>query len=1280
MAAASPEAQALLERWRKETDFDERDELLHQMEQLGIFPEEQQGQYEIDGGLYPDLRDPSFLPKLLRKREFQESKQKSIKDSLAEGKDKCRSSEDFELSSVQRFVSRVLSPRTPYSSSLFYHGVGVGKTCAAITVCESYLEAYPGRKVYIVAPPNIQEGFRRTIFDMEGLTIGKGSVENSHRGCTGNIYLALTGMYMERDPKVIEAKVSKLIKSRYEFFGYTSFYNHIRRIMSNIPKSVSAQESETFKRTSLRTEFSNRAIIIDEAHNLRDIVSYAPAAAGVAAAAEEAEAEDAKDDISPQDTEDSKGGKKLTPYLQEVLRVSEGITLILMTATPMYNSYVEIVFLLNLLLLNDKFPTLNPEEIFDLKSEKFNDAMAGRQMLGRIASNYVSFMRGENPLTFPLRLEPQSEMRIKTWPKKTPKGTLIGANPLESLKERNRVSSLPCVGCTFSEQTEDLYKKKASEIVSSAEGLGITNMDLLIQAGNWIFPGEEGDDILDRIRQTGFDSTFVKEKRGMSTQFRCRDDLDASWLLEENLPAASGKCATVLKRVNNAKGVVFVYSRFVASGALAIAFALEANGYTPATGLPLFLDGNQGLEGRQCALCNRKEKGHGIVQAAEDPAKTQKHSFKPAKYVLLTGSMEISPDNASSINAARSSKNTMGEEVKVVIGSQIAGEGLDLRYVREVIVFDSWYHLNKLEQIIGRGIRNCSHAALDETMRNCTVTLLVNAYASSPELESIDMYSYRMALRKAITVGNVTRALKEYALDCSLNRDAIVVEELDALPVLYDSQGVKREDVSRNDTPLTSMCDWLEKCEYDCLYESLSKTKQMPMKVSLETQDSSTYDEYTARYQMNNLRKYIQDFFSDKEQGAITFDEIRNHFGTIPEPLLKTLMAEMVQKKEMKIRLQRDDKMENGRILYKNGFYVFQPDKIQDTSIPIAIRVAAIPMQRDHYEPKAIEKEKQEDVVAGIIGEEALKKIPEEGDDSEDLWNEVVKWAETIRSGVEVKKVPTDILTEVSKLKESAGIMKGQEERLEMIVWLYNHIRGNEEMRNVFADCVLDYFWDEFITHGTRRFLLNSVTNPVVKNVSKDMFWTLEGKTYVRFVKYNNEIEYLCVKDDGNTSECSRAVEEVLSKEVGEDPILRRPLNTTTTGYEYGFILYNPKKMRFVFKKGQPPASPGGGGGAGAGAKAGEKPKIGRGAECIISSATQKEAILLTKLGETLRQAGKGDFGLVPDPPQSQRIKNAHRICTVCNLVLRYMDRAKIQGKRWFYRPLEAKMYGHPLR
>jgi len=43
-------------------------------------------------------------------------------------------------------------------------------------------------------------------------------------------------------------------------------------------------------------------------------------------------------------------------------------------------------------------------------------------------------------------------------------------------------------------------------------------------------------------------------------------------------------------------------------------------------------------------------------------------------------------------------------------------------------------------------------------------------------------------------------------------------------------------------------------------------------------------------------------------------------------------------------------------------------------------------------------------------------------------------------------------------------------------------------------------------------------------------------------------------------------------------------------------------------------------------------------------------------------------------------IKNSVRVCTVSDLVLRYMDMVKADGKRWFYRALESKLHGHPLR
>jgi len=1234
-ATASPEAQALIERWRTETDMDVRDDILAQMEENKLFPVDDQNQWETDGGVYPDLNDPNFLPKLLRKREFQESKQKSVKESLATGEDKCRSSEDFELSAVQRFVSRVLSPRTPYNSFLLYHGVGVGKTCAAITVCESYLEAYPGRKVYIVAPPNIQEGFRRTIFDKEGLKIPKKG-RNSHRGCTGDIYLSLTNTYEEKDIKVIESRVAKAIRGRYEFFGYTSFYNHIRRLLMKIPPNT--QNLETLKRKILQTEFSNRCIIIDEAHNLRDTLS---------ATSSEAKDEDELDDLTPQDTAESKGGKRLTPYLKEVLEVSEGISLVLMTATPMYNSYTEIVFLLNLLLINDKFPTLDINDVFDQKAQTFNRERGGRALLGKLASSYISFMRGENPLTFPLRLEPSAEKKIAAWPRRVPSGQPI------SSEERARVSKLPCVGASFSPEVDSLYKAKVDEIISSAEGLGITNTDLLIQAGNWIFPSEtEGEDILSRVRQEGFDATFEKEKRGSIVQFRAAT---ADWLLVENLPKASAKCAALINTINEAKGVAFVYSRFVPSGALSIALALEANGYTNATRAPLLVNGNQRATGRQCALCAKGERGHGAVPADPEHG-IEAHSFKPAKYVLLTGSEELSPDNAAAINASRSSKNTNGEEVKVVIGSQIAGEGLDLRYVRNVLVFDSWYHLNKLEQIIGRGIRNCSHAALPEEKRNCTVTLLVNKYIDS-DMESIDMYSYRTALRKAIVVGNVTRVLKENAMDCTLNREAIIVDGLDPIDVI-DSQGQKRKGVNRNDVPLTAMCDWLDTCDYSCYFNSAEITANIP----LDKQDTSTYDEYTARFQMNTLRRYIENLFGVEEQMFVTFDSLALHFNTIPRPLLASLMEEMVQQKEFRLTL---DGEREGRLLHKNGFYVFQPDRIKDTRIPIAIRVARIPITRDEYMPRQIEQEVKAEVdLSKLMGNKVAKKVAAGNEDSEALWEHVLEWVELIRNGTAVD-TPVEILTEVSELRDSTGIFKAQKERIEMIMWIYENIKTHADVRSRFADCVIDYFWDEFITFGTKRELLNiGLDNPVIKATTKHMMWILEGETYIRMVNYENDIEYLCVKDK-KVEACSKAVSEVLAREVASDPLLKKSLDVRFTGFEYGFILFNPKKRKFVFKNGRPPGVGG---------------KVGRGSECAINSKIEHPMKLLEKFGETLRSVGMNDLGLNEDILSKRRIQNSIRICTVCDLVLRYMDKAAVKNKRWFYRPLEAKLYGHPLR
>jgi len=1284
MANVGPQIQEVFESWEQEKEAANKEKLLEELIGLGVFPgihhSLNKETYEKEGGLYPDLNnEKEFLQRLLPKQEFLDCRQESLKETKDKGIDKCRTTEDFEITPVQRFVSRLLSPRTPYKSALLFHGVGVGKTCAAITVAESYLKQYPGKKIYIVAPPNIQDGFRRTIFDLQGLRLATKMADANHRGCTGNTYLEITNTMRETKTDIIRDRVGKAIKSRYEFFGYTSFYNYIMNLVKAIPSGLSQEQITRKKLEIYRNEFSNRVIIIDEAHNLRDNPLE--------------DDTEAADDANPADTSESKAGKRLTPYLQEVLDVAEGTTLLLMTATPMYNSFVEIVFLLNLLLRNDNFKRLSPSEVFEVSGRSYTGEFkkavnqetrkvveVGSLVLGKIASQYISFVRGENPLTFPIRLKPDdAPTRVKVWPIFSPKYEDLREDP-----DRQKCVELPFVEGFFSETTEAIYRKQSGKFVRSSDGLGITTMDLLIQAGNWIFPGDPEDDFLDRIRQQGFDNTFSKEKRGNMIYFRnTNEERGASWLREDKLAEASGKCAVLLQRLNACKGVAFVYSRFVASGALTIALALEANGYTCGNRDFGFLgEGNQHPQGRQCALCTGHEGNHGTDPLAEP------HTFKPAKYVLLTGSEELSPNNSKYIDAARSPKNVNGEEVKVILGSQIAGEGLDLRYIREIFVFDGWYHLNKLEQVIGRGIRNCSHSALPETKRNCTVTLLVNAaYRKKqepdeqpksreeldPNQESIDMYSYRLALKKAIIMGKVTRVLKEFAIDCTLNQGVNQVKDLEDIPIMLDSQGKQIGPVPIRDVPLSSMCDWLEDCDFKCKFGDGQKIDITQIQ---SMTDTSTYDQYSARFQMKRIKTELQKIIAEGSP-FIKYEIIKDYnkdFKAIPEPLLKTLLQEIVDEKEIFTVPPKDpkdpkDKGLRGYIVLKNEYFVFQPERIKNTSIPIALRMAHLPIPKDRFPPPPPAEKKPT--------AESLEQVSSE-EDSEGVWDQALAWTRAMRIGnADTKEVPEELVEEVSKLQSSAGsLLNSQKERLQMILLLYKTIP--ERVRNDFADVVLEYIWDEYLTFATKKHLLSTKwTDPDIEKVSAnetDARWELEGNLYLRLLKDVTEnpkgksrgehpATYYISIEGGVAVPSSKAVIDELEKNSATDPLLRSPnqkINTKYTGFEYGFLVYNLKKRRFIFKTNEPPA-PG--------------KKISRGKECSNDSASVSYQISLFKrFAENLQKKGYPDFGL-----DKLEIKNSVRVCTVGDIILRYMNKVKLDGKRWFYRALEAKLHNHPL-
>ena len=120
-----------------------------------------------------------------------------------------------------------------------------------------------------------------------------------------------------------------------------------------------------------------------------------------------------------------------------------------------------------------------------------------------------------------------------------------------------------------------------------------------------------------------------------------------------------------------------------------------------------------------------------------------KSDTNKGNYISITSDNDLSGNYKELLKICTSFENRNGEKIKIIIGSNVASEGLDLKNIRSIHVIDPWYHLKRLEQIIGRGIRYCSHKDLLPEQNDTTVYL----YSAINE-NSIDLDIYRLAEKK----------------------------------------------------------------------------------------------------------------------------------------------------------------------------------------------------------------------------------------------------------------------------------------------------------------------------------------------------------------------------------------------------------------------------------------------------------------------------------------------------------------------------------------------------
>jgi superfamily II DNA or RNA helicase len=785
---------------------------------------------------YPELTDPNFNKIIFNKKEFNRNQSKLEQVSYDEIANKMCASEEFNLTQNQRFNKDFLSPMTPYNSLLLFHGVGVGKTCTAISIAEQYHDIYK-KKVLVILSSTLVDNFKKQLVDI----------------CTGTTYqdMILEKKNMPKD--VLNKQINKLINERYEFMGYTELSNYI-------------EELKKLKR--LNTVFSDRLIIIDEAHNIRDTFDK----------------------------------KKISRSFKDLLDNVRGVKLVLMTATPMFNSAKEIVGLINLVLRNDKRKELKMGDLFNK-----DGVFIGADRLQEAIRGYVSFMRGENPYSFPFRLFPSVNGDTNLL-KKYPTHDIYGK------KIQSTIKYLEITCSTMSDQQKKLYDKIKTmiEIPSDddedeEEDSQTHNLQKTLQISNIVYPGG-------LYGEKGLNECFRKNKAGKYVY----NDPTNNFLNGDKLDHYAPKIKRIIEYIKASQGLVFVYSRYYASGIIPLAIALEHAGFQK---------------------YNNKNIAELATGAAAAPA--------APTYIILSKNKDLSPNNTKEIQVAKM-KNS---PIKVVIVSKIGTEGIDFKRIREIHLLDPWFNLNRAEQIIGRGVRFCSHIDLPLKQRN--VTIYFHAAQYSEKEESVDLRVYRMAENKQRQIFDVERILKSNAVDCNLNKDVL------SFPVDKFQKSIKIEtsqqkvvDFAIGDKENSFICGF-GKCTTTC-QPNITSTKL----------DESTYD---SRFIVDDVvvyKKYVAAVFL--KGNYYTFEQILDalnaKYNVIDEDILLYTLQDMVERKHI---FNKDV-----YLIYRGNKYIVQQYKLSDVRMTLE--------ERDHVQKGQRAFVKLADLEAKTI--KVVDKPPKVGD------------------------------------------------------------------------------------------------------------------------------------------------------------------------------------------------------------------------------------------------------------------------------------------------------------
>lgn len=155
---------------------------------------------------------------------------------------------------------------------------------------------------------------------------------------------------------------------------------------------------------------------------------------------------------------------------------------------------------------------------------------------------------------------------------------------------------------------------------------------------------------------------------------------------------------------------------------------------------------------------------------------------------VYNGDWGIVPINITNKLKERAENNVYGEIIKLFMITSSGAEGINLKNTRFVHVVEPYWHMVRVEQVVGRARRICSHQDLPEELRTVQVYLYITAFSEEQKKDeknielrirdvsridrttpvTTDETLYEIASIKQRINNQILQAVKETAIDCTL--------------------------------------------------------------------------------------------------------------------------------------------------------------------------------------------------------------------------------------------------------------------------------------------------------------------------------------------------------------------------------------------------------------------------------------------------------------------------------------------------------------------------------